>query len=276
MKKFKLGVLAMALVSMLGFTSCLDGGETSTTGGGYEIVKVNNFMGLHTFTTQYGVTLTPLNTSQVETWPTTEFAYIGFTYEQEGVTENGIDVTLFGMQRIPDGRVIPNAPTEADANAGIYSLSSTSNSQFVYGFYQLNDLFLYMSFYIRNVEQDDMLDEIDTHQFSLYYDPAEDFTSSSMTLYLRHNVTNMAEDDQFRTLVEDWRHFDLSPALSSYKAAYGKEPTNIIISYEQSTDGSYEDNRVSDRTAEFNYTDAVNYYKQWLESQEGNNNSDEE
>lgn len=274
MKKFKLGVLAMALVSMLGFTSCLDGGNTSTTGGGYEIVKVNNFIGLHTFTTQYGVTLTPLNSSQVETWPTTTFAYIGFTYEQEGVTEKGIDITLFGMQRILDGRVVPNAPTETDANAGISSLSSSSNSQFVYGFYQLNDLFLYMTFYRREVDKDDILDELDTHQFSLYYDPAKDFTSSSMTLYLRHNITNKAEDDQFKTLVEDWRHFDLTSALSSYKATYGKEPTNIIISYEQSTDGSYEDNRVVDRTEELNYENVVTYYNQWLESQEGNNNSD--
>ena len=33
MKKFKLGVLAMALVSMLGFTSCLDSGEVSNVTG---------------------------------------------------------------------------------------------------------------------------------------------------------------------------------------------------------------------------------------------------
>ena len=31
MKKFKFGVLAMALVSMLGFTSCLDSGDPGPT-----------------------------------------------------------------------------------------------------------------------------------------------------------------------------------------------------------------------------------------------------
>ena len=274
MKKFKLGVLAMALVSMLGFTSCLDGGETSNTGGGYDIVKVNNAFGYHTFTTQYGATLTPLNSSQVDTWPTTSFAYIGYSYEQEAVTEKGADISLFFLQRIPDGRVVPNAPTEADANAGIYSLTSSSSPQFVYGFYQLNDLFLYINFFRRNVDKDKVLEEVDAHQFALYYDPAKDFNSSSMTLYLRHTV-KMEEDDKFNTPVEDWRHFDLTSALSSYKATYGKEPTNIIISYEQSSDGSYEDNRVTDRTVDLNYPDAVSYYKQWLASQDDNTNTEE-
>lgn len=272
MKKFKLSVWVMALVSMLGFTSCLDGGDSSNiAGGGYEIVKLNNFMGLHTFTTQFGAELNPLNASQVTTWPTTPFAYIGYTYEEQETTGNEVDVTLTGLAPIFEGRVLPTSPTEVDANAGVYALTSSTNPQFIYGFYQLNDMFLYVNFYMREVDEDDALDEINAHQFSLYYNPSEDFDGSSMTLYLRHRVTDIAEDDKFNRLTAAWQHFDLSAALSSYKSKYNKEPNRITISYEQSTDGSYEENKVMDRTVELNYPEAVSYYKEWLENQ--NNNS---
>lgn len=277
MKKFKLSVWVMALVSMLGFTSCLDGGESSNiAGGGYDIVRLNNYMGLHTFTTQYGAVLNPLNASQVTTWPTTPFAYIGYTYEEQETTGNEVDVTLVGLAPVFEGHALPTVPTEADANAGVYSLTSSSSPQFVYAFYQLNDMFLYVNFYMRKVDDDDALDEINTHQFNLYYNPTEDFDSSSMTLYLRHKVTDMTEDDKFEQLTACWQHFDLSAALSSYKSTYNKEPSRIIISYEQSTDGSYEENKVSDRTVEVNYTDAVSTYKQWLESQNDDDSTTEE
>ena len=94
-----------------------------------------------------------------------------------------------------------------------------------------------------------------------------------MTLYLRHKVTEKTDDDKFCELTAWWQHFDLSAALSSYKATYGKEPNKIVISYEQSTDGSYEENKILDRIVELNYPSAVEYYKQWLEYQNNSSNS---
>ena len=278
MKKFKLSVWVMALVSMLGFTSCLDGGEPSNIAGGSngEFVKLNNYLGLHTFTTQFGAKLNPLNASQVTTWPTTPFAFISYTYEKQEMTGSEVDITLAGLGPVFEGRVLPTTPTETDANAGIYSLTSPSSPQFVYGFYQLNDMFLCVNFYLRDVDNDETLDEIAAHQFTLHYNPAEDFDGSSMTLYLRHKVTDIADDDKFSELTACWQHFDLSAALSSYKATYNKEPNRIIISYEQSTDGSYEENKVSDRTAELNYPNAVSYYKEWLESQNDDSSNSNE
>lgn len=269
MKKFKLSVLAMALTTMLGFTSCLDNGDSDYGGGGYgaEIVRNSSYWGTHSFVNQYGAVYEPLNASQVTTWPSTEFSYIMYSYEAEEVTDttdNRINVTLMTLAAVNDGSVLARRPMDTDANAPVnYFATGDGNAV---AFYQLNDMILSINFFRRNVDNDEVLEEIDKHQFSLYYNAEEDFTSSSMTFYLRHNVTDLQDDDNFNVTVSNLYHFNMASAFAQYQQMFGKEPTRIVISYEQnSSNGSYEDNMVADRTYEFNYEDMVKNYKTWLE-----------
>lgn len=269
MKKFRLSVLAMALTTMLGFTSCLDNDNTEYPNYASEIVRLNNYMGYHTFTTQYGVTLNPLNVSQVTSWPSTPFTYIEYSYEPEELDSMRWDVTLMTLGQINDGQVISRTPAEGDANAPVSTIALVSGgSANTTPFYQLNDMFLMVGFYCREVgsDREDAIAELDAHKFNLYYDPSTDFTASSMTLYLRHYVTDIKDDDKFNASTRAWQHFNMQAALEDYKQAYNKEPERIIISCEQnSTNGDYTGN-ISNRTFEFSYTESVKLYKSWLNS----------
>ena len=268
MKKFKLSVLCAAMMTMLGFTSCLDS-DNSGTGVGYgaEFVRVENFMGSRTLINQYGGRMRPINASQVTSWPTTEFSYVMYSYDGEAVsdtTSNVIDVTLMQLAQVNDGQVQARAPEEGDANAPVAGFVSGNTSA---AFFQLNDMFLYLSFFMRAADSnEEAVAELNKHQFSLYYNPEEDFTASSLKFYLRHKVTDLEEDDTFNTTAGIFAHFDMAAAFAQYKQMFDKDPSRIIISYEQNTaNGSYSDNMVSERTYEFNYEDLVRYYKQWLE-----------
>ena len=92
MKKFKFGVLAMALVSMLGFTSCLDSGDPGPQQvGGYMEVS-SSFYGT-TFLSDYGVTFVP--TQMLTSSPTSPVAYIyGTLPEDEVVTAETKSVNI--------------------------------------------------------------------------------------------------------------------------------------------------------------------------------------
>ena len=269
MKKFKLSVLCAAMMMVLGFTSCLDSDNSGTRGGyGAEFVKVENFMGSRTLINEYGSRMRPVNASQVTSWPTTEFSYVVYSFESEALADTAstiMDVTLMQLAQVNDGQVQARVPAEGDANAPVAGFATDDGSV---AFFQLNDMFLSFYCFIRNVDSDESIAELNKHQFSLYYDPETDFTASSLKFYLRHKVTDLEEDDTFNRSTGVLVHFNMAAAFAQYKQMFDKEPGRIIISYEQNTaNGSYSDNMVSERTYEFDYDDLqdIKNYKQWLE-----------
>lgn len=58
MKKQKLAVVFAALLTMVGFSSCLNG-ETDPTASPREFMKVNGGVGYYSFTSSLGYTITP-------------------------------------------------------------------------------------------------------------------------------------------------------------------------------------------------------------------------
>lgn len=265
MKKMKWNVLMLALATMLGFTSCLDGEDNSNILSYNEIVKVDNLTGL--YVSQLGYKVAPLNSEDLKDVPMSSgYIQLFYSYDYTQDMSGGkIDATILGYSPINEGIWMPQAPGEADANAPVMAVN-TSYDNSLYYFYKLNDLFLPLSFFVRkDADMNDMKEreaEIATHQFTLYYTD-EDFSAEGMTLNLRHKLLNVAEDDKFTQSSGAWMHFNINDALNRYGEIYSKRPDKITVSYEQNArDNSYAEDSVSVRTVELNYESIMEAHDQ--------------
>ena len=280
MKKFKLGVLAMALVSMLGFTSCLDGGETSNTTNWFGFFKVSNFMGLYTLQSPTGGIVNPLNPSIMEgATAHSNYTYAIYSIDWDTQEENSdnIDATILQLSYVRDGGVKSVAPTENDANAPVNDVNFTAfgatGESAVSMFFGVDQVFLPIYYYcdkdLDTNDKDEIEEELSKHQFNLYYDANTDFTPTTMTLHLRHYITDKDEDTDYTLKNVNFQHFDLTSPLNAYEQKYTTNPSRILISFEQNTmNGQYQN--VSSRTFDINYQNVVDAYEQW----ESNNGSD--
>lgn len=278
MKKFKLGVLAMALVSMLGFTSCLDSGETSNTRTFTGPLRVSNFMGLYTLYTPFGGVLTPLNPELLEgvndysqyTW-----AFYSVDYDTQDENAAELDVTVLSYFYVRDGIVAEIAPAEESKLAPVRDVNF---DEFAYNndargmFYGVSDLFVPIYYYMRNVDTDDKDEtnaELAKHQFTLSYNPSEDFNASTITLHLTHVVSDLEEGGTFTQSTGNIQHFNLASPLETYEQTYNTNPSRIVISFEQnSTNNDYEN--ANEQEFSFDYQAVVDYYETW-ENSNGSN-----
>ena len=81
MKKQKLAVVFAALLTMVGFSSCLNG-ETDPTVSPQEFMKVNGGVGYYSFTSSLGYTITPANMSALkDVQLSTSYAYVIYSYD---------------------------------------------------------------------------------------------------------------------------------------------------------------------------------------------------
>lgn len=61
MKTMKFFMLASAFASMIGFSSCLNGGDYTNSYGGKDFVKVTGFLGTVSLKNQFGYEYVPSN-----------------------------------------------------------------------------------------------------------------------------------------------------------------------------------------------------------------------
>lgn len=243
MKKMKLWVLASALVSVMGLSSCLGNGKYDGTSQGMEFVRVNKMYGV-TLTNQYGIELIPSSSELVENLDASKFTLAYYSYDASTVTagQKTVNVNLLGASSVPDGNgVIGRAPTKEDANVPVYSIGSSDNSSGS-GFYKLEDMFLPVGFYtIPDMDATQLKNELAKHQFTLYYDAATDMTDGTLTLHLRHNLSDASDEETNKKRTRyafSYFHFMIGQPLSEYKAKYkNKTPDVIKIAYEQNQSG---------------------------------------
>ena len=168
MKKMKWNVLMLALATMLGFTSCLDGEDNSNILSYNEIVKVDNLTGL--YVSQLGYKVAPLNSEDLKDVPMSSgYIQLFYSYDYTQDMSGGkIDATILGYSPINEGIWMPQAPGEADANAPVMAVN-TSYDNSLYYFYKLNDLFLPLSFFVRkDADMSDMKERYTSVHFILY------------------------------------------------------------------------------------------------------------
>ncbi len=272
MKKMKLSMLLAAVGSVFGFTSCLDSGETSNTYTYSHLAKVTNFMGLYTFTAPSGLTLVPLSQSGLD--GINEYSdYTWLLYSVDGdtqdLTSSEWDITVLGSIVSMDGNVVYESSTESNANAPVRQVTYSEFSSYVQNmFFDLNNMFLPVYFYLRDGvdtgDESELEAELLAHEFTLYYNPDEDFESGTMTLHLRHYITDWAEDDELSTDAGrgNLEHYNISVPLNAYVGQYGSNPETIIIEYEQSSGGSYDN--VTSAQFEIDYQSYVDYYNTYI------------
>ena len=249
MKKQKLAVVFAALLTMVGFSSCLNG-ENDPTVSPQELMKVNGVVGYYTFTSAYGYTITPLNMSALSSLDLDSYAIVQYSYDSSLLEwDESKDVTINNVVNIQDGMVFSQAPEEEDGNAPIYTISSSMAQPTYFDKY---NLFIPVTYYYKNSsDTDDLTAELNSHDFVLYYDSNDaESTDSRLVLHLRHNVSDTkVQRSDYGT---EYRHFNIASVLSDYANKYGVSmPDKIVIEYEKSSSSSYEN--VSSEKVEVEY-----------------------
>lgn len=273
MKTMKFFVMASALAAMVGFSSCLNGGDYTNTASGGTFVKVSGYLGVTSLVDELGFEYIPSNKEDITNLTSGKYAYITYTYDPTTVdyTLKAVNVNLAGYSILTDEQVVANAPVAENANAPVYSvydMSTSSQYRVQPVFYQKRDVFIPIYYYYKPAtNNDDLQKETALHRFTLYYDATTDFAKSTMTLHLRHTIQDFdAEDNKKRTSrAYEFRHFDLSSALGQYQAANGgQNPDKIVIEFEQNQyNADYEEDDIESKSYEIDYKTVVeNYDKQ--------------
>ena len=263
---------------MIGFSSCLNGGDYTNSYSDVDFVKVTGFLGTVSLKNQFGYEYVPSNKEVIADLESGKYAYIAYSYDPTTVnnTTKMIDVQLYGCSQLADGYVLPSAPTEDDANAPIYDVTSSGSTggQVTPIFYQLNDVFIPLYYYYKPANNnDDLKEEVALHNFTLYYDQATDFNGSTMTLHLRHKIQDFDEEDnkERTSRAYEFRHFSLAAPLYAYKDVNGgKNPDKIVIEFEQNTyNAEYNEDNVKSETYEIDYKTVVENYNKLVGNTSG-------
>lgn len=249
MKKQKLAVIFAALLTMVGFSSCLNG-ENDPTVYPQELMKVNGIAGYYTFTSAYGYTITPLNMSALSDLSLGSYAIVQYSYDSSLLEWNeSKDVTIQNVVGIKEGGTVSQAPGDNAGNAPLYAISSSMAQPMYFDKY---NLFIPVTYYYKSSsDKDDLQAELNSHSFVLYYNSNDtEAIDGKLLLRLRHKVTDTeAKREDYGT---EYRHFDITNILSAYSSVHGASmPEKIVIEFEKSQSSSYD--KVASEKVEIDY-----------------------
>lgn len=238
MKKFKFGVLAMALVSMLGFTSCLDSGDPGPNQRYMCLRAKSGLFGGVTFEDPSGFEYIPSNSMSLSA-PTSQLALVYFTYEAETLTQESksVDVTLLQDPAYLNiyGALNTSVPASSET-VSIYNLPT--NNAFIWGYNEY--LVLSPLYYLKNgTTSSDLKEELANHKLTVYYDSSEEVTNKTLPLHLRYQITGIdGTDEDWGTDYNnvgytDYAYINLKSFVSQYKAVHGEEPEKVSIEFEK-------------------------------------------
>lgn len=250
MKKQKLAVVFAALLTMVGFSSCLNSEDDGITEkGDYAEVSTSTF-GSTSFNSMYGWVCVP--DKSLTTMPESELAQIFYRYEDADLqsimngtsTSKNLSVTLLQdpvyLKRLDCS--VTSLPEETKT-VSIYPLGE--RDALVWG----NNKYLILGptiFLKKGTTSENLSTELANHRLSLYYLSSEDDeTAKTLKLYLRYEIAgvggttteetgdkeNWASD--YSTLYTRISYVNLQPIISMYKSAHnGKEPEKVTVEYE--------------------------------------------
>lgn len=284
MKTMKFFAMASALAAMVGFSSCLNGGDYTNTASGATFVKVSGYLGINSLKDELGFEYVPSNKENITNLTSGKYAYIVYTYDPTTVdyAQKAVNINLAGYSILTDEQVVANAPVAENANAPVYSvydMSTSSQYRVQPVFYQKRDVFIPIYYYYKPANSsEDLQKERVLHHFTLYYDATTDFTSSTMTLHLRHTIQDFdAEENEKRTSYDyEFRHFNLNSALSQYQAANGgQNPDKIVIEFEQNRyNADYGKDDIESKSYEIDYKTVVENYDKLAGSTTGSGSNE--
>ena len=250
MKKQKLAVVFAALLTMVGFSSCLNSEDDGITEiGDYAEVSTSTF-GNTSFNSMYGWVCVP--DKSLTTMPESELAQIFYRYEDADLqsimsgtsTSKNLPVTLL-QDPIYLKRLDCSTTTlpEETKTVSIYSLGE--RDALVWG----NNKYLILAptiFLKKGTTSENLSTELLNHRLTLYYLSAEgDEDANTLKLYLRYEISGIGESsteetDDKESWASDYNiqytnvsYVNLQPIISMYKSTHsGSDPEKVTVEYE--------------------------------------------
>lgn len=256
MKKQKLAVVFAALLTMVGFSSCLNSEDDGITKiVDYAEVSTSTF-GSTSFNSMYGWVCVP--DKSLTTAPESQMAYIAYQYEDADLqsimsgtsTSKNLPVTLLQdpvyLKRLD---CLPTAVPETTKTVSIYSLGE--KDALVWG----ENKYLILAPAIslkKGTTSENLSTELANHRLSLYYLSSEDDeTAKTLKLYLRYEISGIGgstteETDDNESWASDYNiqytnvsYVNLQSVISMYKAAHGgSDPEKVTVDYEYNNSGT--------------------------------------
>lgn len=256
MKKQKLAVVFAALLTMVGFSSCLNSEDDGITKiVDYAEVSTSTF-GSTSFNSMYGWVCVP--DKSLTTAPESQMAYIAYQYEDADLqsimsgtsTSKNLPVTLLQdpvyLKRLD---CLPTAVPETTKTVSIYSLGE--KDALVWG----ENKYLILAPAIslkKGTTSENLSTELANHRLSLYYLSSEDDeTAKTLKLYLRYEISGIGdstteETDGKESWASDYNiqytnvsYVNLQSVISMYKAAHGgSDPEKVTVDYEYNNSGT--------------------------------------
>lgn len=254
MKKQKLAVVFAALLTMVGFSSCLNSEDDGIT-------KIVDYAEVSTstygsFNSMYGWVCVP--DGALTTAPESQMAYIAYQYEDADLqsimsgtsTSKNLPVTLLQdpvyLKRLD---CLSTAVPEATKTVSIYSLGE--KDALVWG----ENKYLILAPAIslkKGTTSENLSTELANHRLTLYYLSSEDDeTAETLKLYLRYEIAGVGgstteETDDKESWASDYNiqytnvsYVNLQSIISMYKAVHGgSEPEKVAVEYEYNNSGS--------------------------------------
>lgn len=246
MKKQKLAVVFAALLTMVGFSSCLNSEDDGIREwGGY--FEVNNTYGSVNFVDPTGIQLVP-NKTIIDAPASSALAYINYQYKDDDMAQieqtKKLPVTLL-QDPVYLKRLDCSTTTlpEETKTVSIYSLGE--RDALVWG----NNKYLILAPTIllkKGTTSENLSIELLNHRLTLYYLSAEgDEDANTLKLYLRYEISGIGgsstdEADETESWASDYNiqytnvsYVNLQNVISMYKSTHGgKEPEKVIVEYE--------------------------------------------
>lgn len=264
MKKLNFLMLAFTLLLGITFTSCLDSNDDTDTTR-YAMVRCKSYMGMGWFEDRYGYQLTPTSTSLLTVESTTSFrmssthlAMIQYKLVETEATASGsetskkYDIELLAAESLDGPAVVvaddaEQMETLAPETASVVTIKSNS-FQYVPYVYDTETIFLPVVFRWSN--ESSMASQ---HKLVLACN-LDGVTGGTkeLTLYLRHD---RGTDEKETTMVGTLRGYDISGAVSRFKAIAGNDPETVVLYVKETGEYSTtEPTELTKYTAKFNST----------------------
>lgn len=243
MKKQKLAVIFAALLTMAGFSSCLNS-EDDGISEYYGYLEVNSGGGNVTFSTPDGLQFVPNKT--VTTTASSKLAFVYCQYNDVDLTAETkkLPVTLLrDPVYLKDLGYAESTLPDVTSTVSLYSLGENGGGIWGYNKY----LVLTPAYFLKKGTTDENLStELVNHNLKVYYVPAEDnVTTKTLKLYLRYQLTGIDDSsteegaetseawaNDYTVKYSDPVYVSLSSLLAQYENAHGEKPEKLEVDYE--------------------------------------------
>lgn len=243
MKKQKLAVIFAALLTMAGFSSCLNS-EDDGISEYYGYLEVNSGWGNVTFSTPDGLQFVPNKT--VTTTASSKLAFVYCQYNDVDLTAETkkLPVTLLrDPVYLKDLGYAESTLPDVTSTVSLYSLGEYGGGIWGYNKY----LVLTPAYFLKKGTTDENLStELVNHNLKVYYVPAEDnVTTKTLKLYLRYQLTGIDDSsteegaetseawaNDYKVKNPDAVYVSLSSLLAQYENAHGEKPEKLEVDYE--------------------------------------------